>query len=222
MMNTKTRPSHLVHFLAASSAAAVVCVVTIGCGSGETPVADNAPVRNTPLNQPETQAAPPSDVVNAFMEAMRRGGDSMVAASGMLSDDAQKVLAELDGQLQPLGTPDAVASVGRYVVSPEAPNEALVDSAWQIPGEAKPTQIVWGVRKNASDEWRITGLTMETPDGNVTAVDFEDKNHMSGFVQSNAAAPSNAAQPGTPEQPGNFSMPTNGADAEVASRPDSP
>ncbi|MEL6897726.1 MAG: hypothetical protein AAFP90_16625, partial [Planctomycetota bacterium] len=63
---------------------------------------------------------------------------------------------------------------------------------------------------------------METPDGNVTAVDFEDKNHMSGFVQSNAAAPSNAAQPGTPEQPGNFSMPTNGADAEVASRPDSP
>lgn len=158
----------------------LLIVVSVGCGSGSTPVGQSGGdgSTNSP-NGAQASAPDPSpamEVVSQFLDALRRGGSDGESLD-LVTTKAREEFRRTGLVLQPIGSPDATFTVNRCKAVPGDENAALVHSTWIEPsedGESQPMEVVWAVQ-NEAQQWRISGMVISLPEGqNPIVVDFEN------------------------------------------------
>ena len=188
----------------AISAAALLCVASIGCGKSE--VSQTASAGSSATTSAGTVAAAsmasPTDVVSQFLDQVRRGGAGSDAGR-FLTQKAQSELKRIGRSVQPIGSPQARFDVVRAVNVPDEDNAMLVESRWTEPnpdGQSSEYQVVWSVEKETQG-WRISGLAMEL-DGSEdpTIVDFENGAMMQQLLPDDSESQQASASQDVPSQ----------------------
>jgi hypothetical protein len=169
--------------------AALVAALTLGCSSkSETPntpaagdsstasssgsgtANGSAAVAQTPVaprqvdaeqrQQALDAAASPEAVVNAFLEATRRGDHDLAAK--LLSQKALEETTRVGLTVQPPGTPSMKYTIGAIEYPEDAPGGAYVQSTWVEEYEDGNEQfdVTWVLRKQ-DQGWRIVGMAAQ-------------------------------------------------------------
>ena len=166
-----------------------------GCGGEKSPIAtDTAPVPTTSqqvvaapstLVQPSGESTPialsvnpdstPSEVVLAFLNAMRDGNSSV--ASELLSDLARAETAKHQWPVQPPGAPSATYQLGQPTFVDQNQTGVHVPCLWTEPDGAAGTiqfEVVWALRR-LEQGWRVAGFATEIVPGKAPFFfNFED------------------------------------------------
>lgn len=186
------RISPLTRFSVLSVGALTIAAATalVGCSKSESPqsaqLTVSQPMAATAAASPAVaDVADAQHTVAAFLDAVRRGGDSGGAHS-LLTAEACAVLERLGRSVQPLGSPAAKFVVTRSEAVAEHPGSALVHSTWSEPsetGDIGTVQVVWALEWEAQS-WKISGLAMELAEGQEPLIiDFEDLTHMANLFR---------------------------------------
>ena len=138
-----------------------------------------------PNGLPVDPNASPSDVVSAFLGALREGDDQRAAA--LLTDIARAATEREQLTVQPPGSPSAQFSVGEAQYVSEEKDGAHVSSTWSENdenGEPISYQITWILKRQKQIGWRIKGMaTQLTPEQPHVFLDFENPAEMLAKLQ---------------------------------------
>ena len=164
--------------------------------------------------------APPDQVVQTFLDAMKNG--DIATKANLLTQKAREETARENFEINPQGAAGAQFEVRPAEYLPENPNGAHVTSVWTetYPDGTIKYDVVWVLRRQA-EGWRIAGMAIELIPGQPPAfLNFEDaadmaKKYEEAMIASQPAAAEVAANPndsatpspGTIDQPGD-PMPT--------------
>ena len=159
--------------------------LVLGCGGDQSPLAvDPAAPKQSPtqnaalpatLVQPSGQSTPvslavnvestPSEVVLAFLNAMRDGNSAV--ASELLTDMAQAETTKHQWPVQPPGAPSATYQLGQPTFVDPQQTGVHVPCLWTEPDGAGGTikfEVVWALRR-LEPGWRVAGFATEIVPG---------------------------------------------------------
>lgn len=183
------------------AATAACLVVSVGCG--RSPEQASAPDAAKAVAKSASTDAP-VQVVNQFLDALRRGGGEQTVSS-LLTEAARKECQRTGLKIEPLGSPDARFEVTRGEFVPGRQDAALVHSVWSEPsvdGEApQKNEIVWALKLEAPNAWRISGMVAEIPGEEPIAVDFENGDEVLSHLMGKTPAATTAAAPNSTQPP---------------------
>ncbi len=164
---------------------------------------------------PVANTAPPEQVVQTFLDAMKSG--DIATKANLLTQKAREETARENFEVNPQGAEGAQFEVRPAEYLPENPNGAHVTSVWTetYPDSTIKYDVVWVLRRQA-EGWRIAGMAIELVPGQPPAfLNFEDaadmaKKYEEAMAASQPAAAEVAANPtenptpspGTIDQPG--------------------
>jgi hypothetical protein len=164
---------------------------------------------------PVANTAPPEQVVQTFLDAMKLG--DIATKANLLTQKAREETARENFEVNPQGAAGAQFEVRPAEYLPENPNGAHVTSVWTetYPDQTLKYDVVWVLRRQA-EGWRIAGMAIELVPGQPPAfLNFEDaadmaKKYEEAMAAAQPAAAEVAAQPtesvapspGTIDQPG--------------------
>ncbi len=202
---------------------------TVPAPAEATAAAEQAPVETPGINAIEAaklpsvqvaNTAPPDQVVQTFLDAMKHG--DIATKANLLTQKAREETARENFEINPQGAAGAQFEVRPAEFLPENPNGAHVTSVWTetYPDGTIKYDVVWVLRRQA-EGWRIAGMAIELVPGQPPAfLNFEDaadmaKKYEEAMAASQPAAAEVAANPnenpapspGTIDQPGD-PMPT--------------
>jgi hypothetical protein len=193
-----------------------------GCGGEKSPIAtDVAPITPSAqqataapstLVQPSGESTPvalsvspdssPSEVVLAFLNAMRDGNSSV--ASELLSDLARAETAKHQWPVQPPGAPSATYKLGQPTYVDQNQTGVHVPCLWTEPDGAGGTiqfEVVWALRR-LEQGWRVAGFATEIVPGKAPFFfNFEDIANLKEtqtLAEAALVEAANAAEPNTP------------------------
>lgn len=146
-----------------------------GCGTKQETASTGTSTESVSSAKASVNATTPSDpkeVVQLFLDSMRAGNGARL--SSLLSSLAREEIKRKQLEIAPLGSPNAVFSVGEAASQNEG---MLVSSSWTEPEQAgQPAtklEVVWELRKEPGG-WRICGMAVDPMNGDeVQIVDFE-------------------------------------------------
>ncbi len=205
-----------------------------GCGSKQEADSSGSSANAVSAVKAVTATTPsdPKEVVQLFLDSMRAGNGARL--SSLLSSLAREEIKRKQLEIAPLGSPNAVFSVGDAAPQNDG---MLVSSIWTEPEQtgqpATKLEVVWELRKEP-EGWRICGMAVDPMNGDdVQIVDFErlepeqpQESRVASLPNSNAALGNNASPANFPQinnipannfppnnnQPNNFA-PSNNAPA---------
>lgn len=145
--------------------------------------------------------APPDQVVQTFLDAMKSG--DIATKAKLLTQKAREETARENFEINPQGAATAQFEVRPAEYLPENPNGAHVTSVWTetYPDGTIKYDVVWVLRRQA-EGWRIAGMAIELIPGQPPAfLNFEDaadmaKKYEEAMAASQPAAAEVAANPG--------------------------
>jgi hypothetical protein len=193
---------------------AAICVGVWGCGGEKVPVAveptaasGGANPAGATLIEPSgestsvtlsvTAESSPSEVVLAFLNAMRDGNSTI--ASALLTDLAQAETTKHQWPVQPPGAPSATYQLGQPTFVDAAQTGVHVPCIWTEPDGAGGTihfEVVWALRK-LDLGWRVAGFATEiVPNKPPYFFNFED---IANLKQTQALAEAALAEATGPE-----------------------
>lgn len=123
---------------------------------------EKTPPRVDPADALRPDAAPET-VVTAFLEATRRGDDSL--ATQLLSKKALEETARVGLAVKPPGTPQMRYAIEKVEYPKDIPDGVYVHSVWTEPGEQgdESFDVIWVLRKQP-EGWRIVGMAAHFSD----------------------------------------------------------
>jgi len=151
--------------------------------------------------------APPEQVVQTFLDAMKSG--DIATKANLLTQKAREETARENFEVNPQGAETAQFEVRPAEYLPENPNGAHVTSVWTetFPDGQMKYDVVWVLRRQA-EGWRIAGMAIELIPGQPPAfLNFEDaadmaKKYEEAMAASQPAAAEVAANPAGNGAPG--------------------
>ncbi len=165
---------------------AVIAGFVLGCGGEKPPVATSAAPASSaapqvavsettsadPSGQPSLPVAlpvnadsQPSDVVLAFLNAMRDGNSAI--ASELLSDQARAETTKHQWPVQPPGAPSATYQLGQASYVDANQSGVHIPCLWTEPDGAGGTiqfEVIWALRRLDAG-WRVAGFATEVVPG---------------------------------------------------------
>lgn len=155
---------------------------------GKSPAASSEAKRPN-IKLPVNEASEPSEVVDAFLKALKAGDEQV--AEALLTTTAQIESARHNLQVKPPGTPAATYKIGRAAVCEEDETEVHVETEWTEPDAEgkKTTESVIFVLRHQTIGWRVAGMAAylnnsKTPE----FLNFEDPPEMFRVLEVAAAA----------------------------------
>ena len=138
-----------------------------------TAAAEQAPVEAPGINAieaaklpsvPVANTAPPEQVVQTFLDAMKLG--DIATKANLLTQKAREETARENFEINPQGAAGAHYEVRPAEYLPENPNGAHVTSVWTetYPDSTIKYDVVWVLRRQA-EGWRIAGMAIELVPG---------------------------------------------------------
>ena len=196
---------------------------TEAVAASDEPVSEDGTAETTPAASPPGPVTrDPKETVTRFLTALKSGNGPGVEA--LLTSKARTELPKHHMKVEPLGSAEARFEVVDVKYAKGKPNVAYVACRWSEPpvaGEAsEPIEVVWVTKKVPSVGWRVSGMAMDGPTGDVVLFNFEDPADMlrqkDALVKSyqELAAPSNG--------PTSTGPPSTGPRAETAAKPTVP
>jgi hypothetical protein len=156
-----------------------------------------------------TNATPPDQIVEAFLNALRTG-DSGVAEA-LLTRQAREETRKRDLTVQQLGAPDATFTIGTPEYLGTQKNGVHVNTTWTEEQGAAVINydIVWALRRHDVG-WRVAGMGAQLgPEQPVVYLNFEDPDDMlakwreaDDAVAASQAPDSEVRQAQNPQAPG--------------------
>ncbi len=123
--------------------------------------------------------ASPKEIVAMLFEALKKGDRETV--EGLLSPVARKEMPKYGLKVEPLGSPDGQYQITKVEFPKGKSDTAYVACIWKEPrpnGTIDAAEVVWVVRKQSGDQWRITGMAVESPQKQLVFFDFERPDEM--------------------------------------------
>ena len=191
------------------SVAAIAILAIAGCGgNGATqPVAQTqgkgvtsvratesgrspAEAEDEEVGEPPIEAtASPAEVVTFFLDSLRAGDKTNVAAT--LTKKARQETSREGLVVQPIGTPDAKYEVGTVEYVGSRKDGAHVQSIWtevDESGEKATYDVIWVLRKQETG-WRIAGMATQVAEGEAPEfLNFENPREMLNKIEESGAA----------------------------------
>ena len=148
--------------------------------------------------------APPDQVVQTFLDAMKQG--DIATKASLLTQKAREETARENFEINPQSAAGAVYEVRPAEYLPENPNGAHVTSVWTetYPDGVIKYDVVWVLRRQP-EGWRIAGMAIELVPGQQPAfLNFEDaadmaKKYSEAMAAAEPPAAEVAAQPTNPQ-----------------------
>ena len=175
----------------------VVALTSAGCGGGtEASKNESQDGKNAATTQPAgkmldiTPESSPSEVVTGLIEAMRSGDKA--AKEALLTAKAREETAKHNMPVADNAMPNAQYQVGEPKYLERNPNGAHVScvlSEALEDGSTQEYEIVWVLRREPDNGWRIAGMAVElTPGTPPQFLNFEDPLDMQKKMDEAAAA----------------------------------
>jgi hypothetical protein len=144
------------------------------------------------------ETAPPHQVVQTFLDAMKQG--DIATKASLLTQKAREETARENFEINPQSAANAQYEVKPAEYLPENPDGAHVTSIWTetYPDGTIKYDVVWVLRRKA-EGWRIAGMAIELVPGQPPAfLNFEDAADMAKkYSEAMAAAEPPAAEVAT-------------------------
>lgn len=195
---------------------AATAALVSGCGSNpptatkDSPATNGSTASNSLPAQPRTGTpsqlpTEPKEVVRLFLDSMRQGNGTQLAA--LLSTAAREEITRRKLEIDPLGSPLATFQIGETGTHPEQPDSMLVSTIWSEPSQNGQPEanldVVWGLRKEATG-WRICEMAVDPMNGEeVQIVNFE-------HLEPEQPAPQEQRVASLPNAPASFPSAANG------------
>lgn len=195
---------------------AATAALVSGCGSNPPTATKDAPATNGSIASNSLPAQPrtgtpsqlptePKEVVRLFLDSMRQGNGTQLAA--LLSTAAREEITRKKLEIDPLGSPLATFQIGEAGTHPEQPDSMLVSTVWSEPAQNGQPEanldVVWALRKEATG-WRICEMAVDPMNGeDVQIVNFE-------YLEPEQPAPQEQRVASLPIAPASFPAAANG------------
>ena len=145
--------------------------------SSRSPAQQNA--ENVVPRQEQAPVRDPKQIVTDLFEALKKGDRETVES--LLSPVARREMPKYHLKVEPLGSPDGQYEITQVEYPKNKPGIAYVACIWKEPrpnGTIDAAEVVWVLQKQRDRQWAVTGMAVESPQGELVFFPFERPGEM--------------------------------------------